>query len=78
MLRVKCSHYLALRLAAGEGLGVVLAYLEAGVQVAVQPLHDQEHRDAGAAPVGVVDHRAVQVHQPLVFRQGPAGGSTLS
>lgn len=48
--------------------------LEAGVEVPVQPLHDEQHGDAGAVGVGVVDDRAVQVHQPLVFGQRPAGG----
>lgn len=49
----------------------VLLHLQARVQVPVQPLHDEQHGDAGAAGVGVIDHRTVQVHQALVFRQSP-------
>lgn len=37
----------------------------------MQPLHDEQHSDARAARVGVVDHRPVQVHQSLMFRQSP-------
>lgn len=37
----------------------------------MQPLHDEQHSGAGAGSVGVIDHRSVQVHQPLVFRQSP-------
>lgn len=52
----------------------VLLHLQARVQVPVQPLHDEQHSDAGAAGVGVINHRAVQVHQSLVLRQSPEGG----
>lgn len=51
-----------------------LTDLEASVEVPVQPLHDEQHGDAGAVGVGVVDDRAVQVDQPLVFGQRPAAG----
>lgn len=54
-------------------ISTVLLHLQARVQVPVQPLHDEQHGDAGAAGVGVIDHRAVQVHQALVFRQSPEG-----
>lgn len=37
----------------------------------MQPLHDQQHSDAGAVRVGVVDHGAVQVDEPLVLGQRP-------
>ena len=37
----------------------------------MQPLHDEQHGDAGAASVRVIDHGAVQVDQPLVLGQGP-------
>lgn len=47
------------------------AHLQARVQVSVQPLHDEQHSDARAASVGVIDHRPVQVDEPLVFRQSP-------
>lgn len=51
-------------------------HLQARVEVPVQPLHDEQYGDAGAAPVAVVDHGAVQVHQPLVFRQRPESQTT--
>lgn len=57
-----------------EGDVFVVRDLEAGVEVPVQPLHDEQHGDAGAVGVGVVDDRAVQVDQPLVFGQCPAAG----
>lgn len=37
----------------------------------MQPLHDEQHGDAGAAAVRVIDDRAVQVDEPLVFGQRP-------
>lgn len=37
----------------------------------MQPLHDKQHRYAGAVSIGVIDHRAVQVDQPLMFGQRP-------
>lgn len=43
----------------------------------MQPLHDEQHGDAGAASVGVIDHGAVQVDEPLVFGQGPDTGRNV-
>lgn len=37
----------------------------------MQPLHDEQYGDAGAVSVRVIDHRAVQVDQPLMLGQGP-------
>ena len=47
------------------------SHLQACVEVSVQPLHDEQHGDAGAAAVGVIDHRAVQVDETLVLGQSP-------
>lgn len=47
------------------------SHLQPRVEVSVQPLHDEQHGDAGAASVGVIDHRTVQVDEPLVFGQRP-------
>lgn len=49
------------------------SHLQACVEVSVQPLHDEQHGDAGAASVGVINHRAVQVDETLVLRQSPEG-----
>ena len=39
----------------------------------MQPLHNEQHGDAGAASVGVIDHRAVQVDKTFVLGQSPEG-----
>lgn len=57
-----------------KGDAFAVSDLEAGVEIPVQPLHDEQHGDAGAVSVGVVNDRAVQVDQPLVFGQRPAAG----
>lgn len=46
-------------------------HLQPGVQVSVQPLHNEQHSDAGAATIVVVDDRTVQIHQSLMLRQRP-------
>lgn len=42
----------------------------------MQPLHDKKHRDAGAVSIGVINHRAVQVDQPLMLGQRPEATHT--
>lgn len=49
-----------------------LRYLEACVEVSVQPLHDEQHSDAGPVSIGVIDHGAVQIDETLVLGQSPA------
>lgn len=48
-----------------------LTYLQPRVQVPVQPLHDEQHGDAGAAAIAVVDDRPVEIHQSLMLWQRP-------
>lgn len=57
-------------------VGYAVTDLQSRVEVPVQPLHNEQHSSAGTVRVGVVDHRAVQVYQPLVFGQSPAGGDS--
>lgn len=45
--------------------------LQSCVEVSVQPLHDEQHSDAGAVRIGVINHWTVQVDEPLVFGQSP-------
>lgn len=47
-------------------------HLQSCIEVSVQPLHDKQHSNAGATAIGVIDHWAVQVDEPLVFGQSPA------
>lgn len=53
------------------------ADLQSRVEVPVQPLHDEQHSDAGALRVRVIDHRAVKVDEALMFGQSPAVGGTI-
>lgn len=46
-------------------------HLQPCVEVPVQPLHDEQHGDAGATAVAVVDDRTVQIHQALMLWQRP-------
>lgn len=46
-------------------------HLQSCVEVPVQPLHDEQHGDAGATAVAVVNDGAVQIHQALVLWQRP-------
>lgn len=38
----------------------------------MQPLHDEQHSDAGPVSIGVIDHGAVQIDETLVLGQSPA------
>lgn len=37
----------------------------------MEPLHNEQHGNAGATTIVVVDDRTVEVHQPLMLRQRP-------
>lgn len=46
-------------------------HLQPSVEVSVEPLHNEQHGNAGATTVVVVDDRTMEVHQPLMLRQRP-------
>lgn len=46
-------------------------HLQPSVEVPVEPLHNEQHGNAGAPTVVVVDDRTMEVHQSLMFRQRP-------
>lgn len=49
----------------------IINHLQACIQVSVQSLHDEQHSNAGAVCVGVINYRAVQVDEPLMLGQSP-------
>lgn len=48
-------------------------HLQPSVEVPVQLLHNEQHGNAGATTVAVVDDRTMEVHQSLMLRQRPGG-----
>ena len=53
------------------GHPLLAPHLQSRVEVPVQPLHDEQHGNAGATAVAVVDDGAVQIHQALMLWQRP-------
>lgn len=60
-----------LQLPAGSHSVLAWPHLQPSVEVPVQPLHNEQHGNAGATTVVVVDDRAMEIYQSLMLWQRP-------